>query len=627
MNLIVKSSNKKRARRAFVAALTSSFLLALPSCGIPQLRCPQPGAALPRIYNQGNGWNNSGAAWGSGAVSASTGAASGYNRATDTSGNSTAPDGKAKDTESEANGTDDNATESKSHKNPFSFARFVKPASSLDLDDASKPNPETTPSSETASSSSGNGPTGNGSTSLDNVAGLSNVGNSVNGFVSSANGVISFENSAQVAWCDFFNDPFLTSLIGQALNGNQELKILGEDIQIASNEVLARKGAYFPFFSFGAGAGLEKPSLFTPAGAVEDQLNVLPGKGFPEPLPDFMVATNVTWEIDIWRKLRNARDAATLRYLGTADGRNYVVTRIVAEVAENYYELLALDNRLVILDKTIEIQQQSLNTAEAMMAAARGTELAVQRFQAEVRKNQSHKLIIEQQIVEAENRINFLLGRYPQPVERPNVDYIDLNLNSLSVGVPSQLLQNRSDIRQAERELQAAGLDVKVARARFYPSLGISAGVGYRAFNTKYLLTSPESLIYNVAGDLVAPLINKKAIRADYLTANAIQLQAVYNYQRTILTAYIEVINHIAKVENYRQSIEIKKDQLDSLVGSVDSATKLFQNARGEYLDVLLSQRDMMEARMVLVETKQEQLTAIVNAYQALGGGSALVLP
>ncbi|MCA9181844.1 MAG: TolC family protein [Planctomycetales bacterium] len=463
---------------------------------------------------------------------------------------------------------------------------------------------------------------GNGLAS-DNPTSMGTATGSSNG----VNGSVNTDNSAQVAWNRFFDDPCLTSLIGQALSGNQELLILTEDIQIAANEVRARRGAYFPFVTLGAGAGLEKPSLFTPGGAVEDQLSVLPGKGFPEPLPDFLTAANLTWEIDIWRKLRNARDAASLRYLGTADGRNYMVTRMIAEVADNYYQLLALDNRLMILDKTIELQQASLTTAELMMQAARGTELAVQRFQAEVRKNQSEKLIIQQQIVEAENRINFLLGRYPQPVERPNVDYIDMNLHALSVGVPAQLLQNRPDIRQAERELQAAGLDVKVARARFYPSLGISAGVGYRAFNTKYLLTSPESLIYNVAGDLVAPLFNRAAIKADYLTANAMQLQAVYNYQRTILNAYTEVVNHIAKVENYRQSIEIKKNQLEALVGSVDTATKLFQSARGEYLDVLLSQRDMMEARMVLVETKQEQLAAIVNAYQALGGGSALAIP
>ena len=116
-------------------------------------------------------------------------------------------------------------------------------------------------------------------------------------------------------------------------------------------------------------------------------------------------------------------------------------------------------------------------------------------------------------------------------------------------------------------------------------------------------------------------MINTKAIQAEYLTANAKQLQAVYNYQRVILTAFTEVINRVSKVENYRRSIEIKRQQLESLQASVDTASKLFQSARTEYVEVLLAQRDLMEARMVLIETKKEQLAAVVNAYQALGGG------
>jgi NodT family efflux transporter outer membrane factor (OMF) lipoprotein len=437
----------------------------------------------------------------------------------------------------------------------------------------------------------------------------------------SFNGSTSSDSSAQVTWCEFFDDPHLKNMINQSLMNNQELRILNEDIRIANYQVLARRGAYLPFFSLGAGAGIDKASRFTREGAVEDQLQVAPGKGFPEPLPDFLVATNVTWEIDIWRKLRNARDAASLRYLGTREGRNYTVTRLIAEVAETYYELLALDNRLVNLDQTIQIQEQSLEIAKARKEAARDTELAVQRFQAEVRKNQSERFIIQQRIIEVENKLNFLAGRFPQRVERDSSRFIDLQLHSLSMGVPAQLLMNRADIRQAERELEAAGLDVRVARAQFYPSLNLRAGVGYRAFNTRYLFTSPESLVYNAGGDLVAPLINKKAIQADYLTANAMQLQAVYEYQRTILNAFTEVINRLAKVENYGQSIEIKRLQLESLEASVDNATKLFQNARAEYMDVLFAQRDMMDARMVLIETKQQQLAAIVNAYQALGGG------
>lgn len=436
-------------------------------------------------------------------------------------------------------------------------------------------------------------------------------------------GVAHGDDMPPPGWCEFFGDRNLTDLIGQALSGNQELRILNEEIQIANNEILARRGEYLPFVAFGSRADLEKSSRFTRDGAVEEELTVAPGKRFPEPLPNFLVATTVSWELDVWRKLRNARDAASLRYLGTREGRNYVVTRLVSEVAENYYELLALDNRLLTLDTTIAIQEKTLETAKAMKEAARGTELAVQRFEAEVHKNRSERLIIQQEIVEVENRLNFLAGRFPQPVQRQSGEFINLHLHALSAGVPAQLLQNRADIRQAERELAAAGLDVRVAKARFYPSLNLSAGFGYEAFNPRYLFMGPESMIYNVGGDLVAPLINKKAIQADYMTANALQLQRVYDYQRVVLNAFVEVINRLSKVENYGKSIEIKKQQLQSLEASVNNAMQLFQNARAEYMEVLLAQRDLMEARMALIDTKQEQLIAIVMAYQALGGGGS----
>lgn len=436
------------------------------------------------------------------------------------------------------------------------------------------------------------------------------------------NGEVSDENSAQVGIDEFFNDSILTGLIHEGLTGNQQLKILAEDIQVANNEILKRRGAYLPFVTIGGRAGLEKPSLYTPAGAVDDQLFSGNGHHFPTPLPNFLTAANFSWQVDIWRQLRNARDSAARRYLGTLEGRNYVVTRLVAEIAESYYGLLALDKRIETLDITIGLQEQSLEVAKAQKEGVRGTELGVQRFRAEVRKNQSQKLIIRQEIIEVENRINFLVGRFPEPVARRSSEgFYDLNLHALRKGMPCDLLLNRPDIRQAERELEAAGLDIKVARANFYPKLVLSAGVGYEAFNTRYLFLTPESLIYGVAGDLVAPLINRNAIKADYMTANAKQLQALYDYQRTVLNAYTEVINRMSKVENYTQSIEIKKEQLESLEASVDIATKLFQNARTEYIDVLFAQRDLNEARLVLIDTKREQLSAIVNTYQALGGG------
>jgi NodT family efflux transporter outer membrane factor (OMF) lipoprotein len=444
------------------------------------------------------------------------------------------------------------------------------------------------------------------------------------------------ENSSQVPIEDFFTDPLLTRLICQALaGGNLELRILNEDVQIANNEVLARSGAYLPFVAIGGTAGMEKFSKFTPEGAAEEQLEYLPGKHFPGLPGNFILAANISWEVDIWRALRNARDAAKLRFFATAEGRNYVVTRLVAEIADSYYELVSLDKRLENLDSIIALQEQSLQIAQAAMQAARSKlgALPVRRFQAEVQKNRSQRLITQQDIIQVENRINFLVGRYPQPVERMSGDlarFIDLNLHALSLGVPAQLLENRPDIRQAERELAAAGLDVKVARARFFPTLALTgpigpAGpyspIGVQAFNPKYLFYSPQSMLVSFAADMVVPLINKRAIRADYKTANARQLQAVYDYQRVILKAYTEVVTRVAKVQNYSRSIEVRKQQVASLLSAVDVATRLFQAARAEYLDVLFSQRDLWDARFELIESKLQQLSAIVGVYQALGGG------
>jgi len=440
--------------------------------------------------------------------------------------------------------------------------------------------------------------------------------------LATGDGTTSLENSAQIGPAEFFENPMLVSLIDQALVGNQNLRILAQNIQIANNEVLMRRGAYLPFVTYGTGASLTRYSFFTPQGTDLYQINPA-GTPFPNPLPDFLVAANVSWQIDIWRQLRNARDAAVFRYFGTIEGRNYVVTRLIADIAENYYQLMALDKRLQNLDSIIVLQEASLERSKALKLGAQGTELGVQRFTAEVRKNQSEKLIVKQEIIVTENRINFLCGRFPQPVERDSTQFFDLTLHALSLGVPSQLLQNRPDIREAERKLEAAGLDVRVARARFYPQFFITGNVGYEAFNTKYLFITPESLIYNVASDLTGPLINKAAIKADYLSANASQLQALYDYQRIVLNAFTEVINRMSMVQNYTKSLEIKRQQLQALEASVDVASKLFQNARVQYIDVLFAQRDLLDARMVFIATKQEQLSAIVNTYQALGGGLA----
>lgn len=428
-------------------------------------------------------------------------------------------------------------------------------------------------------------------------------------------------NTAKVPWREYFTDPYLIALIDTALSNNQELNITLQEIEIARNEVRARKGEYLPFVGIQAGTGLEKPSRYTSKGANDATTDIVPGKETPDPLGDFVVGAYATWELDVWHKLRNSKKAAFTRYLSSIDGKNFMVTNLIAEIANSYYELLALDNELDNVQKNIAILNNALSIVKLQKEAARVTELAVRRFEAEVLKNQSRQYYIKQKIVETENRINFLVGRYPQHLERNSAGFVDLLPVSLREGIPAQLLENRPDIRQAALELTAAKLDVKVAKAKFFPSVGISASVGLQAFNPQYFFKTPESLLFSLAGDLAAPLINRNAIKADYYSADAKQIQAVYNYERTILNAYIEVANQLSMITNLQNSYDLKAQQVQALTESIDISNTLFRSARADYMEVLLTQREALESKFELIETKKQQMNAFVDMYHALGGG------
>lgn len=428
-------------------------------------------------------------------------------------------------------------------------------------------------------------------------------------------------NTATVKWKNFFTDPNLVALIDTALRNNQELNVTLQEIEIARNEVRARKGEYLPFVGIGASAGVDKHGRYTARGSSEATTEIMPGKETPEPLQNYMMGAYATWEVDIWNKLHNAKKSAVCRYLATVEGKNFVVTNLIAEIANSYFELLALDNQLDLVKQNIEIQSDALLIVRQQKQAARVTELAVRRFEAQVLNTRSLQFGIQQSITEMENHLNFLVGRYPQPIQRDSQNFNSLIPNTIQAGIPSQLLENRTDVKQAELQLVAAKLDVKVAKARFYPSLGISAGIGFEAFNPSYLIKSPQSLLYSLAGDLTAPLINRNAIKAAYYSANAMQIQAVYNYERILLNAYIEVANQLSMINNLGNTYDLKAQEVQALTQSITISNNLFRSARADYMEVLLTQRDALESRFELIETKKQQMNAMVNIYHALGGG------
>ena len=428
-------------------------------------------------------------------------------------------------------------------------------------------------------------------------------------------------NTGALKWRTFFADENLVKLIDTALVNNQELSITLQEIEISRNEIRMRHGRILPTVTAGGAAGIEKVGRYTSQGAGDASADITPGKGVPDWLPDFRLGLFANWEVDAWKKLRTAKKAAITRYLATVEGRNFVITNLVAEIANSYYELLALDNQLQIVKQTILLQQNALEIVRIQKQAAAATELAVKKFEAEVLNSQSTEFDIRQQITAKENSLNFLLGRYPQPISRDTSGILMLVPSQVATGIPSQLLINRPDIKQAELELAAAKLDVTVARAEFYPSFNISAGLGLQAFSPKYIYRLPESVLFSLAGDVAGPLINKNAIKAEYSSANARQIQAVYNYERTILNAYMEVSTELSNIKNRDQIFTLKSKQVNTLSATIEIANDLFKSSRANYLEVLLTQRDALESKLQLIETRLSQFNSVTNIYRALGGG------
>jgi len=428
-------------------------------------------------------------------------------------------------------------------------------------------------------------------------------------------------NSGTTPWRQFFTDPNLVVLIETALKNNQELMITLQEIEIAKSGVLAKKGRLTPTVSAGVGTGVKKAGRYTSEGAGDATTQIEPGKDMPDPLGNFEGGLMANWEVDIWKKLRTEKESAVAHYLSTVEGKNFVLSNLIEEVANNYYELLALDNQLDIIQQYTKLQQRALEISKIQKEAAAATELAVKKFEAELAKSKASEFTIRQEITEKENEINALCGRFPQPIVRSKGDFMSMIPQTVYTGIPSQLLANRPDIKQAELELKSSKLDVEAARKEFYPSLEISATLGLEAFKPSYLVKLPESMAASLVGELAGPLINKSAIKANFQTADARQIQALYEYDKTILNAYLDVANLMSKVKNIDQYYKLKSEETQALEKSIDIANQLFKNSRADYLEVLLNQRDALDAKMELVEAKQKQLSTVVDIYKSLGGG------
>ena len=418
------------------------------------------------------------------------------------------------------------------------------------------------------------------------------------------------------AWRDFFQDSVLRSLIDTALQNNHDLKITLQELAIAKSAITAKQGALLPSVSANLGAGFSKVGRYTAEGAGNVGTELTPGRKIPTVIPDLAPTLQMDWTIDLWGKLNSDKKSAVERYLASEAGQRAIKSQLVADVAENYYALLALDYKLLVMQQYIALQKNAVRIARIQKEADVDTQLAVEKFEAELAKAQSDEYVLRQSIIETENNLNLLLGRLPQPIARAKSDFLQLPMPATAHALSTQLLLQRPDVVQAEHALEAAKWDVETARKEFLPSFNLSAAVGLNAFNPKYLVKLPESLIFSALGSLTAPLINKKAIQANFSQADALQIEALYNYDKALMTAYIEMSTLQSKITNLKQLRQFKQKQDEALMRAVSAAQKLYLNNRATYLEVIDSERGQLDCKMELIDTKLQQLSTLIDMYR-----------
>ena len=432
-------------------------------------------------------------------------------------------------------------------------------------------------------------------------------------------------NAGRLPWRQFFRDSALVGLLDTALGQNLDLRLAVQRVETYQAQYLARRGALFPSVSATGTAGVDHFGKYTLTGIgnfdTNFSSNIDRNQQVPLGLtPDLFAGLRSSWEIDIWGKLRSRRRAAYLRVLASEQGRNLVVTNVVADVARAYYELQTLDSQLAALERNAKLQEEGLRLIRIQKQAGRVTELAVQQFAAQALRTESLAYETRQRITETETSLNQLLGRYPQAIHRTRLRPVQALPAAVGAGVPATALLHRPDVRQAELELRATHADVDAARAAFLPSLTLTPYVGFSSFSPRTFLNS-GSLVYGALGGLAGPIINRAQVRADYRLAVAGSYQGYYRYQQALQAGFREVVVGLRGLENYRAAADLRAREVAQLQSAVATANELFIAGYASYLEVITAQRSVLEAELSLADARQAQLLQSVNLYRALGGG------
>lgn len=411
---------------------------------------------------------------------------------------------------------------------------------------------------------------------------------------------------ATVSWKEIFTDPILQSYIEEGLRNNMDIRIALQQMAIAKAYVKQGKAGYFPTLNGTARATHQEFSESSQFGDVSSA-------------NQFEVAGGLSWEADIWGKIRSTKRASDATYLQTVAAHQAVKSRLVANIASVYYQLLALDEQIRVTEKTIETRSKGLETTQALKDAGNVTEVGVKQTEAQLYTAQAILIDLKTQSRLVENTLSILLGSAPQDIKRGTLEEQSIDI-PLETGIPSQLLSNRPDVMAAEYSLINAFELTNVARSNFYPSLTLNASGGFQSLELDKLF-NVNSLFATVVGGLTQPIFNGRKIRTQYEVSQARQEQALLEFKYSLLVAGKEVSDAMYSIEAASRKILIKESENEAYNLATDYSQELLDNGFANYLEVLTAQERALSSNLDLVAAKNNRLQAFVDLYEALGGG------
>lgn len=404
---------------------------------------------------------------------------------------------------------------------------------------------------------------------------------------------------ASLSWREMFTDPKLQSLIETGLDRNTDLNVARLRVEAAASALLTAKLSYLPSLGLNAEGNTGKHD-----GATAKTYNA---------------GATASWELDIFGNLTAAKRGAAAALQGSRDYRQAVQTQLVATIADSYYTLAMLDAQMAISHRTLENWQTTVRTLEALKKAGQSNEAGVLQAKANVMQLESSLLSIRKSISETENALFAILAMPSHSIARSNLVEAAFP-DTVSIGVPLQLLSNRPDVRQAEMELAQAFYTTNAARAAFYPHITLSGTLGWTN-NGGGIITNPGQWLLNAIGSLTQPLFNRGANIANLKTAQIRQEEAKLLFQHSLLNAGKEVNDALTAWQTAKSQLEINARQVETLCDAVRKTESLMRHSNITYLEVLTAQQSLLEAEVQQLQTRFERIQSVIKLYHALGGG------